>query len=140
MTLCGVVPRELKMTNRSGHPFEFGDVENVTTTPRTLTRADSGKVFVAGVADLVLTLPAVTAALKGVTYALYVETLSTGTGAAFSPAAADKIKGKGITAADDKDLINTAATDAEGDMARVTCDGVDWIISAGLVGTWARET
>jgi membrane protein implicated in regulation of membrane protease activity len=128
------------MTNRSGHPFEFGDVESVSVTPRALTRADSGKIFVTAVADLVLTLPNVTADLKGVTYALYVETLSTGTGAAFSPGTTDKIKGKGITAADNKDLINTAATDAEGDMAQVTCDGTDWIISAGLVGTWARES
>lgn len=126
------------MANRSGHPFEFGDVESLAAN-RTLSRRDSGKAFTSGAADVVVTLPAVDGSLKGVTFTFVTLTLSTVTGFSISPAAADQIKGKGITAADDKDYINTAATDAVGDLVQIVCDGADgWIVVAER-GTWARE-
>lgn len=126
------------MANRSGHPFELGGVETLAAA-RTLTRADSGKVFLSGAVDIVVTLPPVDAGMVGVTYKFITVTLSASTGYSISPNASDRIQGKGITAADNKDIINTAATDAIGDMLEVVCDSTDgWTIS-GLLGTWSRE-
>jgi hypothetical protein len=60
-------------------------------------------------------------------------------GVAISPAAADLITGPGITAADNKDLINTKATAQRGDWAEISVGDADgWMVS-GLRGTWARE-
>jgi hypothetical protein len=72
-------------------------------------------------------------------YTFIVKTLSSTTGFSVSPAAADAIHGGGLTSVDDKDLINTAASDAEGDTVTIIGDGVDgwWITS--IVGTWAKE-
>jgi hypothetical protein len=125
------------MTNRSGFPGEYDDVEVVTATPRNLTRKDSGKIFVTGVADLVLQLPDVTADMKGVTYTVFVSTLSVTTGAQFKPGTVDKITAKGLTAADNHGIINTGATDAVGDNCTIVCDGTDWIVPFGVAGTWA---
>ena len=72
-------------------------------------------------------------------YTFIVKTLSATTGAQISPATADAIHGAGLTSVDDKDVINTAATDAEGDMVTIVGDGVDgWWITE-LEGTWAKE-
>lgn len=127
------------MTNRSGHPFEYSDVEALAAN-RTLTRKDSGKLFLVGAVDLVASLPDVTADanLKGVSYDFFIDAASAVTGFSVSPGATDKIRGKGITAADNKDIINTAATDAVGDYISVACDGTDWVITS-MLGTWARE-
>jgi hypothetical protein len=106
----------------------------------TLTAADSGKVYVTSAADIVFTLPDATGAgMKGVYFTFINNSLSGGTGMLIRPAATDKIQGKGITAADDKDYINSGATDAIGDLVTVVCDGVDgyWVVSER--GTWARE-
>jgi hypothetical protein len=102
----------------------------------TLTSSDSGKTIIIDAADVVATLPATAA---GVTYTFIVKTLSSTTGFSVSPAAADAIHGNGLTSVDDKDLINTAASDAEGDTVTIIGDGVDgwWITS--IVGTWAKE-
>lgn len=126
----------------SGVTFERENVnvgvpELVTVTAnQTLTAADSGKTYVANAADLVFTLPATA---KDLIYRFVVKTLSATTGLSVSPVAADKIMGNGFTSANDKDAINTAATDREGDMIEVVGDGVDgWYISA-VIGTWARQ-
>jgi len=56
-----------------------------------------------------------------------------------SPNAVDMIEGPGITAADDKDIINTKATARRGDHVIVVYgDANGWRISK-IVGTWARE-
>lgn len=96
----------------------------------------NNKLYVANAVDLVITLPATVA---GLMITAVVETASATTGLSLSPNASDKIMGTGITAADDKDLINTAATDAVGDSVTLIGDGVDgwWIVN--LIGTWARE-
>jgi len=89
--------------------------------------------------DAVFTLPAASAATKGVWYEFECGALSTGTGLSISPAAADHIRGNGLTSVDNKDLINTGATDRLGDSVDLYCDGVDgWVIS-GIVGTFAKE-
>lgn len=107
------------------------------TADYTLTAADSGKVFLAGAVDLVFTLPST---VSGLVYTIVVKTVSASTGCSVSPAAADQIVGNGFTVADDKDAINTAATDAVGDSITVVGDGsVGWYIT-NVAGTWARET
>jgi hypothetical protein len=92
--------------------------------------------------DAVFTLPAAAPALKGVWFEFETGALSAGVGLSISPAAADAIAGNGLSAALDKDLVNTAATDRIGDMARIYCSGVAgagaWIIEA-VVGTFAKE-
>lgn len=102
----------------------------------TVTEADNGRTFVATAVDLVFTLPATK---NGLEYTFYTGLASTTTGLSISPAAADKINGLGITAADNKDLINTAATDAVGDCVTIRGDGVDGWYVVSIRGTWARE-
>lgn len=56
-----------------------------------------------------------------------------------APNAADKISGMGLTAADNKKLLNTKATAKRGDFVELVADGVDgWVVNA-VQGTWARE-
>jgi hypothetical protein len=112
---------------------------NLAAATQALTAAQSGEKFV-GAVDAVFTLPAAAAATKGVWYEFETGALSTGVGLSISPAAADHIRGNGLTSTDDKDVVNSGATDRLGDMARVYCDGVDgWVIEQ-VVGTWAKET
>lgn len=111
---------------------------NLAAATQALTAAQSGEKFV-GAVDAVFTLPAAAAGTKGVWYEFETGALSGGTGLSISPAAADHIRGNGLTSVDNKDLINTGATDRLGDMVRLYCDGVDgWVIEA-VVGTWAKE-
>lgn len=107
----------------------------------TLSAADSGNFFRLDAADLVCTLPAAAAGTAGVTYTFFLPTagLSTGTGFSISPAAADFICSAGLTAVDNKDLINSGATDTIGDGATIVCDGVDGWYVTSLRGTWAKE-
>lgn len=105
---------------------------------QTLTAAQSHQHFV-GVVDGVFTLPAAAAGTRGVRYKFTCGVASGGTGLSISPNASDNIRGAGLSAVDDKDLINTGATDVIGDTATIVCDGVDgWIIES-LSGTWAKQ-
>lgn len=111
---------------------------NLAAATQTLTAAQSGQKFV-GAVDAVFTLPAAAAGTKGVWYEFETGALSAGTGLSISPAAADHIRGNGLTSVDNKDLINTGATDRLGDSVRLYCDGVDgWVIES-VIGTWAKE-
>lgn len=113
-------------------------VVNLAAATQTLTAAQSGQKFV-GAVDAVLTLPAAAAVTKGVWYEVECGAVSSGTGLSLSPAAADHIRGNGLTSTDNKDLVNSGATDRLGDSARVYCDGVDgWVIDA-IIGTWSKE-
>ena len=106
------------------------------TANYTVTAADSGYIIFANAVDLVFTLPATVIGLK---YTFIVQTVSATTGLSISPNASDQIIGNGFTAADDKDAINTAATDVKGDLIEVWGDGsLGWYIT-NVVGTWARE-
>lgn len=101
----------------------------------TVTAADDGKWLWVDTDNVVITLPAV----DGIA-------LRVGNIAAFgvakvsvSPAALDLITGPGITAADDKDIINTKATARRGDFIELMQGDADgWMITR-IVGTWARE-
>lgn len=103
----------------------------------TATAADHDKLLIATVVDTVITLPATVAGLK---IRALAGIASTTTGLSLSPAAADQIIGNGFTAADDKDAVNTAATDVVGDMLELTGDGDDGWYTTLVKGTWARET
>lgn len=111
---------------------------NLAAATQTLTAAQSGTMFV-GAVDAVFTLPAAAAGTKGVWYIISCGAASSGTGLSISPNASDNVRGAGLSATDNKDLINTGATDVIGDSATIVCDGADgWIITA-LSGTWAKE-
>ncbi len=111
---------------------------NLAAVTQALTAAQSGEKFV-GAVDAVFTLPAAAAGTAGVWYEFETGAVSAGTGLSISPAAADHIRGNGLTSVDNKDLINSGATDRLGDSVRLYCDGVDgWVIEA-VIGTWAKE-
>lgn len=111
---------------------------NLAAATQALTAAQSGEKFV-GAVDAVFTLPAAAAATKGVWYEFETGALSAGVGLSISPAAADHIRGNGLTSVDNKDLINSGASDRLGDMVCIYCDGVDgWVIEA-IIGTFAKE-
>ena len=108
--------------------------QNYTTAATTLTVADSGTWYRINVADAVVTFPAASDAGIGCCYMFTIDTVSATTGCSLSPAANDNING----GTDNKDLINTAATDAQGDWAFAYCDGDEgWLVVTG--GTWAAE-
>lgn len=117
-------------------PFSGPGVVLVTTTPYTVTVAQSGATFISLVVDCVFNLPATQLGLE---YHFINGILSTTTGMSISPVAADQIIAKGITPADDKDFINTAATDAIGDAASVYGDGSLGYYGVVEAGTFARE-
>lgn len=102
----------------------------------TMTAADSGFVTYIDTDAKVITLPSTAA---GLTYT-FVNAGADGTVAInISPAAIDQIQGCGLTAADDKDLINTKATAKLGDSVTIVGDATGgWIIQS-MVGTWVRE-
>lgn len=115
-----------------------GRVDKVilTAVDRTLTVADAGATVIVTAADKVITLPATVA---GMVVTVVTGAVSGGTGTSVSPAAADKIIGNGFTAADDKDAINTGATDVLGDSITLIGDGVDGWYVLNVVGTWERQ-
>lgn len=98
---------------------------------------DSGAIYVVKAANIAGNLPDTQ---PGLVYTFVVRSLSaSGTGFAVSPKSADKIMGNGFTSADNKDAINSFATDREGDMIQLVGDGVDGWYVVGVIGTWARE-
>ena len=109
-----------------------GSVVNISSTPQTLTAADSGKVYRVNVADCVFNLPATEA---GVEFTFVVDTVSATTGCSLSPVAADNING----GTDNQDLINTAATDAKGDSVTLIADGDEGWLTKTMHGVWAAE-
>jgi hypothetical protein len=101
-----------------------------------VTAAASGTTYIntKGSGSTVFTLPATVA---GLTYT-FIES-DAGGEITVRPVAADKFMGKGITAADDKDYVNTGGSNAVGDLITIVGDGADgwWVVAER--GTWARE-
>jgi hypothetical protein len=99
-------------------------VEEITVN-RTLTADDQGKTFIIQTADLVVTLPAASLQLQGVTYTFIVSAaaLSVAAGFTITPAAADAIASQGLTSVDAQSLRSAGATDTEGDCVTIVCDG-----------------
>ena len=102
---------------------------------KTLDAQDTGKLFQMDTDAKAITLPAV----EGLKFRIanvgaYGTVIVT-----VSPNANDLIKAADITAADDKDLINTKATANRGDYIDLEyADATGWMVTA-MKGTWARE-
>lgn len=102
----------------------------------TMTAADSGYATYIDTDAFTITLPATVA---GLTYTFVNAGADGAVAITLSPNASDKIQGVGLSAADDKDVVNTKATARKGDMIRIVGDGTDgWLIQE-MRGTWARE-
>lgn len=102
----------------------------------TMTAADSGYVTYIDTDAFTVTLPAT---VVGMAFTFVNAGADGAVAVTIRPGAVDKIQGVGLTAADNKALINTKATAKKGDMVRLVGDGVDgWFVQA-LHGTWARE-
>lgn len=120
-------------------PYRDWTVRETLTGTKTFDAEDSGKAFfVTAAADnAALTLPAIA---DGFANALIVAIGAFGTTKlVIDPAAADNIRGPDITAADNKDLILTKATQRRGDRLEITGGDADGYVVGPLVGTWARE-
>jgi hypothetical protein len=120
-------------------PWGHLTVRETLSGTKTFDAEDCGKLFCVdsdGDNDA-LTLPAIADGLSGITI-MAVSAFGT-TKVVISPAAADKIHGPDITAADDKDLILTKATQRRGDFVTLDFGDADGYAVVALRGTWARE-
>jgi len=128
----------LPFTDRDGTFHPQGVTAEIVTSAVnvTLDQDDSGKIILITAADKVVTLPATQ---EGLIYTIVTGAVSVTTGLSVSPAAADQIIGLGFTAADDKDAINTQATERVGDSITLVGNGSTGWIAINASGTWARE-
>jgi len=117
-------------------PHEEYAVRELISGNKTLDAEDCGKLFFVDTDAATITLPATaTPALCKIVNGGAFGTVAV----TISPAAADSLEGPEITAADDKDVINTKATARRGDFAVIGhADAVGHTITK-LRGTWARE-
>lgn len=124
--------------DRDGTSHPMGVTAEVVTSAvnLTLTQDDSGKIIVITGADKVVTLPATQ---EGLVYTIVTGATSVTTGLSVSPAAADQIIGLGFTAADDKDAINTQASERVGDSITLVGNGSTGWLAINASGTWARQ-
>lgn len=115
-------------------PFE-GFTHVLKSANFSVAAVDGGKMFWIDTDGVVATL----AAVEGINFVRFGNLGAYGAvGFQVSPAAADMIEGPGITAADDKDIINTKATARRQDWIEIAQgDANGW--SARWVGTFARE-
>jgi len=117
-------------------PFGEYTVREAISVNKTLDSEDSGKLFWVDTDATVTTLPAVAThvlckVVNGGAFGTVAVTLS--------PQALDSIEGPDITAADDKDLINTKATARRGDFAVIgDADAAGYVVDE-LRGIWARQ-
>lgn len=105
----------------------------VKTANYTVLASESGTVFIADAADIVFTLPATVA---GLIYTFVCAAVSAATGLSISPQAADNIN----EGTDNKDLINSGATDVLGDSVTIVGDGDKGWFTVTKIGTWAAES
>jgi len=118
-------------------PYASRTVRETISVNKTLDAEDTGKLFWVDTDAVTITLPAVAAGVFG---AQIVNGGAFGAVAVtISPNAADSILGPDITAADDKDLINTKATARRGDFVVIASGDADGYLTTDLVGTWARQ-
>lgn len=116
-------------------PYEAYSVREAISGTKTLDSEDSGKLLWC-TADITITLPAVaTPALAKIVNGGAYGTV----GVTISPNSSDSLEGPDITAADDKDVINTKATAQRGDSAVIgSVDSAGHTITE-LKGIWVRE-
>lgn len=114
-----------------------GNVKSQTKSANyTMTAADSGYETIIDTDAKTITLPATAA---GLTYTFVNGGADAAVAVTISPNASDRIMGAGLTAADNKDLINTKTTARKGDRVTIVGDGADGWYVQSMVGTWARE-
>lgn len=117
------------------------------TEAKTLAITDQGVVQVVKTDAILVTLPAT---VVGYSYTVMnggVKKTSSafGTGddgsvlVAVSPNSSDLIAGMQVTAADDKDFLNTKATAKVGDELRIVGNGTTGWNVTGVKGIWAKE-
>jgi len=118
-------------------PWGAYTTREALTSTKTFDAEDCGKLFWCTGDATALTLPAIAAGLSG---------LAIVSGGAFGtqattidPAAADMILGPDITGADNKDLINTKATQRRGDYVVLIAGDADGYMVIQKRGVWARE-
>jgi len=103
----------------------------------TMTAADSGIVTYIDTDAKTITLPAT---VVGMVFTFVNSGDDGDVKLTISPNSSDKIQGAGISAADNKDLVNTKSTAKKGDKVTLIGDGADgWFVSE-MSGTWVRET
>lgn len=118
-------------------PYAARTVREVISANKTLDAEDTGKLFWVDTDAVTITLPAVAAGVFG---CQIVNGGGYGTVAVtISPNASDSVLGPDITAADDKDLINTKATAKRGDYVVLDSGDADGYLVTELRGTWARQ-
>lgn len=120
-------------------PWARYTVRELLSGTKTFDAEDTGKLFAVdadGDGDA-LTLPAIATGLDGIAI-LAIGAQGT-TAVTISPQAADSILGPDITAADDKDLILTKATQKRGDFVILGLGDADGYTAQALRGTWARQ-
>lgn len=116
-------------------PYGYGPRE-VLSANKTLDAEDNGKTFFVDTDAFTITLPATTTGLD----CTVVNAKGYGQAAInLSPQAADLILGPDITAADNKDLINTKATAQRGDFVGIADGDADGYVVYKIKGVWARE-
>jgi hypothetical protein len=108
----------------------------VISANATLDAGDCGTRIFVDTTGVVLTLPAT---VVGYNYTIVACGQDGSISIAISPNAADKIQGIGLTAADNKDLILTAANMKNGDEVTLLGDGADGWFVTHAIGTWVRE-
>lgn len=132
----GVVKVEFDALNQVDPWARFSKREALTGT-KTFDAEDCGKLFWCTGDATALTLPAIAAGLSG---------LAIVSGGAFGsqattidPNASDMILGPDITGADNKDLVNTKATQRRGDYVVLIAGDADGYMVTEMRGIWARE-
>lgn len=116
-------------------PFD-GYIHELKSASFTLDAEDGGKVFWIDTDAQTFTLPAV----GGINNIVFANAGAYGAVAInISPNAADMIEGADITAADNKDLINTKATANRGDYAVIFDGDANGWSCTRRKGVWARE-
>jgi hypothetical protein len=115
----------------------FGErLHELKSANYTVDAEDSGKVLWVDTDAVVITLPAV----EGISGLIIANAAGYGvSGVAISPNASDMIEGADITAADNKDLINTKATAARQDFAEIDYSDANGWVARRRRGVWARE-
>lgn len=99
----------------------------------TVAAADSGVV------QLVDTTSTHTLPATAVGDVYIFQAAKSGVGITISPNANDNIRGGGLTAVDNKDLILTAATARAGDFVKLVADGSAGYAIAESSGIWVKE-
>jgi len=113
-----------------------GFVHELKSANYTVDAEDAAKWIWVDTDAVVITLPAI----EGIGAVRVGNLGSYGTvGVSISPGSVDMIEGPDITAADNKDLINTKATAQRGDFVEINYgDANGWSV-ASIRGVWARE-